>query len=238
MVTNKLFRALFILLFSFALLAQLSNAQLQTQSILYLKNGSFIRCNIVSILRDRSITIQKSDTNRQTFSFDQIDSLVYSPTVLTSLTPKEHSKPPAKAKRSTSGLFFGGVIPIDKKFNGGITLGMQFGSGLNPGFLFQLGYDGIGRSGIKEGNIMLSAVIGLRFGRPYDTSAIGIFITPLVGGLAFWEVLGAFGCSLDVYPARNLFIKVQLLKQINDPTKHYLGPQGAVFQLALGCGVN
>ncbi len=231
----------FIMVLSFLFLGSFSQwliGQEQTSSMLYLKNGSVIRCNLVSILRDTSITIQTSDTTLLKFSCDQVDSLVYAPVVSPSLNPRVQSRPRAQSKPSTSGLFVGGMIPMDEKFHGGITVGGQFGSGLNPGILFQFGYSNIGRSSIDEKNIMFSAVVGPRFGKPYEVSSIGIYFTPLVGGLAFGEVLWAFGFSLDVYPARKLFLKMQLLSSIHDPTKNYSGPQGAIFQFALGYGVN
>jgi hypothetical protein len=231
----------YIIILSLLYLGTLSQwliGQEQTSSMLYLKNGSVIRCNIVSVLRDTSITIQTSDTSQLTFSYDQMDSLIYAPVVSPSLNPGVHSRPRAQSKPGISGLFVGGMIPMDEKFHGGITVGGQFGSGLNPGIFFQFGYSSIGRSGIDERNIMLSAVVGPRIGKPYEVSSIGIFFTPLVGGLAFGEVLWAFGFSLDVYPARKLFLKVQLLSSIHDPTKNYSGPQGAIFQFALGYGVN
>jgi hypothetical protein len=85
---------------------------------------------------------------------------------------------------------------------------------------------------------MIYGFIGPRFGRPYDSSSTGLFFTPLLGGLGFGELRFALGFSLDVYPARKLFLKMQYLISFNDPTVHYVGPEGSLFQVAVGYGVN
>jgi hypothetical protein len=231
---KRAFRRLCAIVLSLVVFFLLTEAQMQTQSVLYLKNRSVIRCNIVSILRDTSITIQTTDTTLLTFSYNQMDSLIYAPVISSSLTLATHLKPRVQSKPSTSGLFFGGMFSSDGNSRGSFTVGGQTGSGLNPGILLQLGMS----SGISEGNVLVYGVIGPRFGKLNDSSSFRIFFTPLIGALVHEGFMWTLGFSIDVYPLRKLFCKVQLLQSIDGPSTASSGSNGALFQFALGYGIN
>jgi hypothetical protein len=105
---------LLLLLLTLGTSPQCLVAQEQTSSTLYLKNGSVIRCTLVNVIRDTSITVQTSNNTQLKFSYDQLDSLVSAPIDSSSPVSEFYSKPHSQSKSSTSGLFVGGMIPTDK----------------------------------------------------------------------------------------------------------------------------
>jgi hypothetical protein len=203
-----------ILVFSFVLFfPAVVKAQAPTRSILYLKNGSVIKCDLISVNADSVLIIKTSDDNQMTYRCDQVDSLINLAGDLSSIPVQPTEK---KQKRNRlSGIYLGGCMPLGEnssRVEGGMFAGAQLGIGLNPGFLVQFGCGSFTTSGSLSGNsLFFSLALGMRFGLNDSSSTTNLYISPLIGLITGDKLQVAIGVSVDWHIASKIFVGTRLM---------------------------
>jgi hypothetical protein len=223
---------LFILFF-----IQASIAQVQTKSILYLKNGSAIKCNLVRIVPDSLFIIQTSDSNQWGYRYDQVDSLGISRET-SSVPPSETNIVPKSSQSSAAGFFLGMGSPMGEdagRYDDGLFVGAQFGSGKSPGFLFQFGFLSIAASGSLTSRVTFYSTLGFRI--KTDLLPLGLFISPSFGLIHRDEAFVAMGLALDIYVVPKVFLGTKFLTSTGNTNSS--SSRGFSFiAFVIGYGVN
>jgi hypothetical protein len=224
-----------LLLIFLAVFIPSATAQVQTRSILYLKNGSIIKCNLVRIIPDSLFIVQTSDNNQWGYIYNQVDSLAISREASNSTESQKNILP--KSSRSSSGGFIlGPWTPAGEHANsygGGLFVGAQFGSGSNPGFLAQFGCVSFGSG---SNNLTVYGTLGARI-KTNQSSSYGLFITPSLGVMTFGEVQLTGGISLDLYILPKVFLGTRFLTSLGSLSSSS-SPAFSFVAFVMGYGVN
>jgi hypothetical protein len=157
-----------------------------------------------------------------------------------SVVPSEIKIVPKSSRHSTAGFFLGTGIPTGEygsAYTGGLFVGGQFGSGLNPGFLAQFGCVSFGMPGSATNNLTLYGTIGARFATHLSPSSAGIFITPSFGVLIHGELQFAIGISIDIYVIPKVILGTKFLTSLGSVSSSY-SPAISFISFAVGYGVN
>jgi hypothetical protein len=197
----------------------------QTQSILILKDGLAIKCDLVRIIPDSVIVVQIADSVQVEYPYNQVSSLISSLNS-SSLIPLPLKNDKPKISR-TNGIYIGKLLSPGEQngiFNGGWFLGAQIGTGLNPGFLAQVVFGSYNKYSSLNSNILLSVLIGPRYCLYQSKPGTGIFISTMMGFQTAGKFQLALGISVDVYIIPKLFLGTRLSTSadLSDQTKSYV----------------